>query len=75
MQSLDSARQAPQLHAGLRLLLSRLAPAVRKTIHPQLVSWNTLCVKTAPPVLSSSDRISFMTQFWEVVQLAPSNID
>ena len=49
VQSLDSVRLAPQLHAGLKLLISRLNPATKKVVPPQLLSWNALCVKTAPP--------------------------
>ena len=70
-RSIETAKQAPQLHAGLKLLLSRQSAAVRKVLLPQLTKWNDLCIKTGPPVVQAADRVAFMKQFRELVQSDP----
>ena len=75
VRSIETAKQAPQLHAGLKALSCRQSAAVRKVLLPQLTKWNDLCIKTAPPVVQAADRVAFMKQFRELVQSAPRNTE
>ena len=57
----DNIKQPQQLQAGLRLLLSRITPAQKKQLSPQLVESNAACSQLVPAEVHSSDR----TAFWK----------
>ena len=43
VRGFDNIEQPQQLQAGLWLLLSRITPAQKKQLSPQLAEWNAAC--------------------------------
>ena len=71
VRGFDNIKQPRQLQVGLRLLLSRITPAQKKQLSPQLAEWNAACSQLVP----AEDLTAFLKSANAILTKATTSVN